>query len=82
MSIQAMPLTVGQRVMVVPLGPGTILGFEIFVDNGNRSALTDVDDGTGRVLVQLDVPGKWTLSSESQPHPYIYRSQLQYLNET
>lgn len=77
-----MTLSVGQRVMVLPLGPGTILGFEIFVDNGKRSAITETDDGAGRVLIQLDVPGKWTLASETQPHPYIYRSELQDLNES
>jgi hypothetical protein len=70
----------GQRVQT-PLGPGTILGFESFNARGFSNPLSDSDTG-GRAQVQLDTPGNWLAATEAQPHPYMFRSQLQEINET
>ena len=68
-------LKIGQRVST-KLGDGEVLGFEIFFDNGRKSAISyssfpegQVD--TRRILVKLDNPSNWILSSEKQLHPYM-----------
>ena len=79
------PLTKGQRVMT-PLGAATVLGFEQFGSGiqGDRnyvpSSIIDTDN-SGRVAVTLDEPDNW-LFSKKGAIPYIFRSQIQDINES
>lgn len=69
-------MIVGQRVMTKKFGAGTVVGFEGFTPNGKHSFVSGHDNGYSRVLVQLDAPENWLLASESQPHPYMLRSDF------
>lgn len=71
------PMKVGQRVMTKPFGPGEVLGFECFSGDGRRSLVDDHDNGESRVLVKLDRPERWLLTSEKQPHPFMMRSDFE-----
>lgn len=74
--------SVGQRVETHKFGWGTVLGFEGFTPNGKHSFVTKLDNGESRVLVELDAPENWLLASESQPHPYMLRSDFVVEGET
>lgn len=70
-----------QRVMT-RFGPGTILAFEVFDGKGWPVPPVDTDPENGyRVLVKLDQSDNWRGGSVAQPHPYIYRRELQALKE-
>lgn len=69
-------MIVGQRVMTKKFGAGTVVGFEGFTPNGKHSFVSDHDNGHSRILVKLDAPENWLLASESQPHPYMLRSDF------
>lgn len=68
----------GQRVMTKPFGPGTVVGFEHFSSDGKKSFIGERTHelSSSRVVVQLDKPELWMLSSESHPHPYMLRSDF------
>lgn len=67
-----------QRVMTKPFGAGTVLGFEHFSSDGKKSFVGERTHelASSRVVVQLDKPELWMLASESQPHPYMMRSDF------
>ena len=75
-----MNLKVGQRVQT-KMGWGTVLGFEIFINNGCNSGISfeekpedEVDNR--RFILELDNPLRWGLASEAQAHPYMSYSDI------
>lgn len=72
-----------QRVMT-PLGPGTVIGFEGFINNGMNGVVYDTEAGipTCRVVVRLDDPSAWLFHKPEDPKdPYMFRSDLTELKD-
>ena len=75
-----MVLLKGRRVMTC-MGPGTILGFEVFDAKGWPMDLVEVYPFCpSRIVVQLDDPSKWSLTPLT-PNPYFNRSEISELKE-
>lgn len=58
----------GQRVLT-PLGAGTVECFETFIENGMRAIHC-------RVVVNLDDGSRWAASTNTSPHPYMFRNEV------
>ena len=70
----------GQRVLT-PLGAGTVECFETFIDNGMKAIQVEVDEGPDtwhpcRIVVNLDDGSRWAASTNTSPHPYMFRNEV------
>lgn len=65
---------VGMRVIDKNLGPGSIVGFEHFINNGMNGIVTATDNEDGRIVVKLDHPENWAFKDCGDP--FCFRHDL------
>jgi len=58
-----------------PHGPGTVIGFECFTEEGKYAGTTRVPSNpSSRVVVELDQPENW--AGHAHGYPHYWRSEL------
>jgi hypothetical protein len=70
-------LRLGDRLKTI-FGDGTIVCFEDHTMHRRNVKMwySSSFSGDGRIVVALDNPANWILSSSTNPHPYMFKSDI------